>query len=645
MRTLRPTQSPEVPDMSPLSPASAVINRESPRKPSPMRPYSSPRLVARNAATIKEADDEQDEELIDGPKLKKESLAEVFAQESRQSSRKSSGSSGKRTVPAVVLGSPPPRESSLLNASPSTVRRTKRHDLTVDTSEDDAFRTPKPRSEAQELADFFNSTLPPGGGTAPPTHMTEQRGEEAPKSAKSFKSFMSRMTGKGKNGKGPSQEPDRPPMPSSFSSQALSGLVKRQKSSASFASSTITSPTIDSQPPSARPYPETLSAVGVAARQPPGEPMTTEKMNAIGVAALSMGSGMASHVVSPEKRMVGLRVDTAHPDGQPVYHERHQHEVSQSDVEATIPEPSRPADSPTIGESENDIPTPQPRAGPPPALAVIGSSTEEYVVVDKADAQPTPIDTSATSSVRETATSSPSKPTPSTATHSHIHSDAASFQTANERLPGAHSPVEAQDHDDDDDNEGTTEPKHGQRRDTVTAPVPALSAPALPPSVPLSDLVPLRGLLRHATTARECRLLLGAILSQLGVPFASDSEAETIDPESRVTAWLLAGREGPVDYPSPTTTRSGTTATAEESIATPTMTMIELREASAVQQENEEQEELAVEADKRPGSGSETTSVARTSISAIDSVPEVKEAQMGQWAEAVHVPIAQEVAR
>ncbi|WWC90074.1 uncharacterized protein L201_005007 [Kwoniella dendrophila CBS 6074] len=78
------------------------------------------------------------------------------------------------------------------------------------------------------------------------------------------------------------------------------------------------------------------------------------------------------------------------------------------------------------------------------------------------------------------------------------------------------------------------------------------------PSIPLDDLIPLRKLLDHATSVMECRLLLDAILSQYGVPIESpkpshDNNGEiskegtvNVKPEDRVTAWLLAGRDGPV---------------------------------------------------------------------------------------------------
>lgn len=65
---------------------------------------------------------------------------------------------------------------------------------------------------------------------------------------------------------------------------------------------------------------------------------------------------------------------------------------------------------------------------------------------------------------------------------------------------------------------------------------PASTAAPLPHDgcVALADLTPLRHLLDHATTARECQLLLDAILSQLGVPRAGEGS-------DRVAAWLLGG--------------------------------------------------------------------------------------------------------
>ncbi|WWD01439.1 hypothetical protein V866_008383 [Kwoniella sp. B9012] len=82
-------------------------------------------------------------------------------------------------------------------------------------------------------------------------------------------------------------------------------------------------------------------------------------------------------------------------------------------------------------------------------------------------------------------------------------------------------------------------------------PIPTFKEPEIPsPSIPINDLVPLRKLLDHATSVRECKLLLDAILSQFGVPrlsLADDKTGEVdVGPEDRVMAWLLAGRDGPV---------------------------------------------------------------------------------------------------
>ncbi len=67
------------------------------------------------------------------------------------------------------------------------------------------------------------------------------------------------------------------------------------------------------------------------------------------------------------------------------------------------------------------------------------------------------------------------------------------------------------------------------------------------PTIPLQNLASLRGLLAHATTANECRMLVNAVLLLWKVPKDNDA-AES--PESRVAAWLLAGRDGPPATPS-----------------------------------------------------------------------------------------------
>jgi hypothetical protein len=621
----------------PINPAMALAADSSKSKVHNRSP-SGQRLVARNAATIEEQANEDEGEYLDGSKAKKESLADMFASEPKEK-RRTSGSK-KRVVPAVVLGSPPPQDQSTL---PSTAdfesigRKTKRNDLVVHAPQprDDLAKSSrsKGRSEAQELADFFSSTEPPADTMAPPSPVPD----EPPKSAKSFKSFMSRMTGK----KGSSKENDRPPMPSAFPQGSTS--VKRQQSTQSFRSGSATPappsaatspqersisafatpapmPTATSPPaihsntfatpaqPSAGPYPDRTSsrfatpaesttspkdrsvksamhAAGNDARS--GEGMDADRYMAAGVAALTMGTGQGNKSVFPEHRMNEMEFgdgsgangskDRILDDGsremmsvaadasvgrKPEGVDESMGRKAMPSVEGSTSRPRlsttpsatsarsiRPAHAPTI-RNHSAIPS----LAPP-----LSTNADEYVVVHKSDAMPTPIDTL---SPREVDTAiSPMRPTPSTA-QSNFTSDAVSFRTA---------------------SEGTTPEQQDEPTHKATSENNNQSTNTNPTSVPLADLIPLRGLLQHATSARECQLLLSAILSQLGVPHSQSSSDEVIDPESRVTAWLLAGREGPVDYPlqSPksvmtSTADTVTTDTVGEKLATPTLTNADL---------------------------------------------------------------------
>ena len=79
---------------------------------------------------------------------------------------------------------------------------------------------------------------------------------------------------------------------------------------------------------------------------------------------------------------------------------------------------------------------------------------------------------------------------------------------------------------------------------SAEAPVTDSTPQAIEPMFRIADLLSLRSLLQHATTAAECRILLSAVLTQWGVPL--HPHEEDITPEDRIAAWLLAGREGPV---------------------------------------------------------------------------------------------------
>jgi hypothetical protein len=592
------------------------------------RSSSGQRLIARNAATIKEQEneDEEAEEFLDGPQSKKESLADMFAEpkakDKRVSSSRSSGSS-KRTVPAVVLGSPPPREQEnedrglarpierdvSVSSEVTGGRKTKRDDLTVETP-----LAPRPsgnnasapasvsggqrrgRTEAQELADFFNSTTPPDDFARPPSSPTlGQNGSEPPKSAtaKHFKSFMSRMTGKKEKGTGGGGKEDRPPMPSAF--PGTNPSVKRQKSIGSFVSgstaapappvttfkpspapeqtSDFTSPRVPAPSPPVQSIKSTPTPASTASGPAPprslsnaandarsNAPMGSDKVLAAGVAALTMGAGDGTEAVSPDRKPENLRFDSTVPRAP----------RTGSDIE-TASQPPKPVKSQRIVQdisssgSQRELVNAnraQPMLAPP-----IATRADDYVVVNKADAFPTPAGNDSLSpSARSTEPSSPSGPTPLTSgQHSQFPSEGASFTTASEGdrdiPPAEQAQVEEKPIVDTDTQPGPT-----------LVPAPAAASQAQEHSIPISDLVALRGLLAHATTAKECQLLLNAILSQLGVPCSSEN-GETIDPEARVTAWLLAGREGPGEYTPIHMHRAltATTTTAGKEVSTPTL--------------------------------------------------------------------------
>jgi len=618
----------------PINPAMALTTDSSKAKVH-SRSSSGNRLVARNAATIEEQANEDEEEFLDGPKAKKESLADMFASEPKE--KRMSGSK-KRVVPAVVLGSPPPQDQSIIPSTAdveSVGRKTKRNDLSVHAPQprDDLAR-PSKRSEAQELADFFSSTEPPINTIAPPSPIPE----EPPKSAKSFKSFMSRMTGK----KGLSKENDRPPMPSAFSRASMS--VKRQKSTQSFRSGTATpappsaatSPQersvsafatpapmpVATSPPaihsnsfatpaqsSTSPYPDrtsslfatptesttspknrnvesALHAAGNDARS--GDKIDADRYMATGVAALTMGAGQGDKSVFPEHRMnemdLGGKGDKERELGEASMGEASMGEASRDMMSVAadasvgrklegvdksvgrkpVPKAEVSTSKPRLSTTPSSTSQRSTRTAQSPAIRAdksiptlappISTNADEYVVVNRSDAMPTPINTLSPREV-DTAAPSPMRPTPSTA-YSNFTSDAVSFRTASEGTAPAQQ------------DEPTTHEAISDKRQPT----------ADPPSIPLADLVPLRGLLQHATSARECQLLLSAILSQLRVPHSQSSFDEVIDPESRVTAWLLAGREGPVDYPlrSPRSVMTSTTDTAGEKLSTPTLTNLDL---------------------------------------------------------------------
>jgi hypothetical protein len=91
-------------------------------------------------------------------------------------------------------------------------------------------------------------------------------------------------------------------------------------------------------------------------------------------------------------------------------------------------------------------------------------------------------------------------------------------------------------------NQGVALPSPPPPGDGAVVQATPLASPE--PVVALRELDNLRKVLAHATTADECRMLVNALLAQWKVE-PSDEQEPVFTPESRVTAWLLAGGDGP----------------------------------------------------------------------------------------------------
>ncbi|WVQ71617.1 hypothetical protein IAR50_001157 [Cryptococcus sp. DSM 104548] len=164
---------------------------------------SDKRLVARAAKIIDEEEEEEDD-LTGVPsflksKSKKESLMDILAGDTLPEPK---DPPAKRTVPAVVLGTPPPAAPSpVRRASPESKRKAAPSPIMValhvqrpgrvtevtqvvpeKSVEIETVEPPKPaataaepaarprrKTDAQELADFFNSEPPPGTSSAAPS--------------------------------------------------------------------------------------------------------------------------------------------------------------------------------------------------------------------------------------------------------------------------------------------------------------------------------------------------------------------------------------------------------------------------------------------------------------------------------------------
>ncbi|ODO03425.1 hypothetical protein L198_02272 [Cryptococcus wingfieldii CBS 7118] len=633
-------------DPSPLPtdqlPATRPFDASSPPRPplSSKRSQSDKRLVARTAKVIDE-EEEEEEDPAGVPdflksKSKKESLMDILAGDPLP---ESSHPPAKRTVPAVVLGTPPPAApESKRKAAPSPIvvaphvqrpGRVKEVTQVVPEKAVEKAQPPKPaepagrprrKTDAQELADFFNLGPPSGTSSAAPTLRTVssfQRnggkkrteaqdladffnfepppaapsptsGEQPPLTAKSnrFRGFMSKVTGSGK--KRDAAEAERhfrqgstakPAAHGPLASLSLSRLNSETPSAPPAVSSSTLPPhemrrqkslgNMDSAPSSykddapALPAAHTQTQTGVPriptppkvesipipepidVPQPVVAPSPPQKDSARGKKALRKPSLSNLRKINPNQSSAGTPI-SGQSDAPPsaVSAGASSHVTVDQVAAATAAlaglglgvdderrgeDPEVPVSSVTT--SVTSTPNGREKTSRGKSRSRAGTVSQTRPIIIQKTTSTTAITTAASPS--DPASNVGTSREPKMSTGASIDK-AASTSPVNEKVDEAAEPVAAKDASPDL---------------VLSVKVPTIKEP----SIPLTDLLPLRLLLAHATSATECRLLLNAILTQFGVPQAApasaNQDASDEGAEERVMAWLLAGREGPVgDY-------------------------------------------------------------------------------------------------
>ncbi|WVF72232.1 hypothetical protein IAT40_007044 [Kwoniella sp. CBS 6097] len=671
------------------------------------------KLQARAASTIEEKPGEHEEVDEDGNVAlsgggagqkgqkgqKKESLMELLASEgmyeSGSSPTKKSNSNMKRSVPAVVLGTPPPpapaptvtppmpvqevtpptqarnefsppsTNRTGLNSpssatrsdfaspqslpqsefSPPTLTRSQFSSSSLNrpngrspnpSGDDDeeysspAQRRARKKTEAQELADFFNNTPPPP--TASPTFKSpeEEQPPQTAKTNKGFRALVSKVKGSNKK-KAASASEDKPDekardraatastLPASASHNRLSaaagpkitgwagfedgttppqaagitssiignnasGMPRKPKSMHNlstvpsafrpFAASASNSPIESSSPVSpaqqyaalqmrrnSRTPSETPSTATASASVPGAGPGAATPRSSGQENEVFKASGHDERRGSENRRkMVGLGIATIPPA------ENHSR-MSSSEPMSLPPATNPPEQLTSTGTTEEDLaaePEPTPTLALAPPVRVPSPRKQRSEMI---------------SPLR----SAPIEPSPASATsfRTALESSPADAEEAKSATPRA-SPALPQ-----------LNPNFPEPSITPSRPPRSVGERVKPdtdthvspsgPTIPVTDLVPLRHLLDHATSARECKMLLSAILTQFGVPLSLPSTSSSnsvpgqhqagsnaqsaaedvleVKPEDRVMAWLLAGRDGPVgDISKPSTSVSSEAA-------------------------------------------------------------------------------------
>ncbi|WVW83132.1 hypothetical protein I302_105150 [Kwoniella bestiolae CBS 10118] len=627
---------------SPTQHSSPSLNNR-PRADSAQR-----RLQARAASTIEENADE--EELAGRPGQKKESLMELLASEgayepaspTKKGGFRSSGPEKvKRTVPAVVLGTPPPPAPESTFPSPSKIDATRavdtsdvtassspsintqshftspqslpqndfspqptltrsqfsssslnrpngrsREALNRDEEGEDEYAFPgqsrtRKKTEAQELADFFNNTPPPASeatfkSQTQTPNIEEEGSADPPQTAKPGKGFRALVNKVTKSKK----EKEKSPIPTSSSSfsKLNSSSISRSESHSTALNGPRISGWAGFEDPNSQPQLGSGGGMGMPKKQ-----KSLHSLSTIPVAFRPFATGDDyDRDRDRRKGSNASRTSDAAREASAKFAERRGSAIGERRGSA--------AGLGLGGErrGSSNLASPVERRGSQPALhdeahtegrrasenrkmvglgigAVSALEGEDDQRMTKESSDPPVLGQQVTVTTTSTTSSSYGRPDLEGLA---IPGSATSFKTA-------HSVISPQ-------STYTTPTTQHQTMIPIPSPVKSIVSqskststedvivPRKPtsetgtqtpkeveiPTIPLHDLIPLRRLLDHATSAGECRLLLDAILSQYGVPRESPSPDGSragqegmgikVGPEDRVLAWLLAGRDGPV---------------------------------------------------------------------------------------------------
>ena len=534
-------------------PTSNGPQRETPPRASALRnpPPSASKLAPRAATTIDERTDEEDN-VASTARPQKHSLKDLMASEP---SDLANAPAGRRAVPAVILGAPPP--GSALGVSPDAGRpdRAPSHVASPSqTSTSSSLYTPnapsinrdasstgrdtlasrrvgtaqKSRSEAQELADFFNSTPPP-----PPAATSQPTTAASTKSAKGFRGYLSKVTGGNKKRE---EEARLARENAAFEAVKMPGGPKKQQSMASFAT-VNTGTTTYAAPPSAfrgEDAPPIPPSQKLRKRSDTsGSSSDKGAISGEGITVHRTSSSTARHLPSTPREASERVGDVTSQVPAGKFSNR------------VAPAPARPLRSAPKDDSQETLSTSKaatsaqlasPYQGKPVSQAYEHRQNRSYVAeagVAKQAASMVHLEPAITA-VSPPGTSAHADRTPS---------DANSFATADEGTDGEvdmpiATPV-ATDRYDGASGLDSEPAKTASSTSHADEPEPAA------PSVLVSRLAPLRTILQHATSADECRMLVNAYCTQIGVPFDANAGLAEVNAEAKVHAWLLDHEAGP----------------------------------------------------------------------------------------------------